>query len=138
MRVISWYLEALFLRRETNLNSLTIDQLESKEHKKVYVKFFPLKILYDTSINLDFYLTQLIDIFHNICQDFDNMFSCFVFCEISKAFYKRLSTVIFCLIKDKMPLREVFKWLNSKLSETKQNVYLNSCFSDGVPNGSSY
>ena len=30
---------------------------------------------------------QLIDIFHNICQAFDNdMFSCIVFCDVSKAF----------------------------------------------------
>ena len=30
---------------------------------------------------------QLIDIFHNICQSFDNnMFSCIVFCDVSKAF----------------------------------------------------
>ena len=30
---------------------------------------------------------QLIDIFHNVCQAFDNkMFSCIVFCDVSKAF----------------------------------------------------
>ena len=30
---------------------------------------------------------QLIDIFNNICQAFDNsMFSCIVFCDVSKAF----------------------------------------------------
>ena len=30
---------------------------------------------------------QLIDIFHNMCQAFDNsMFSCIDFCDVSKAF----------------------------------------------------
>ena len=45
---------------------------------------------------------QLIDIFHNLCQAFDNnMFSCIVFCDVSKAFDRVWHTGLLLKLRQK-------------------------------------
>ena len=81
--------------------------------KKTCIIFY-LTIIFYISINLASDLTtqqffQLIDIFHNICQTFDNnMFSCIVFCDVSKAFDRVWHKVFFYLSYDKMALKGNF------------------------------
>ena len=51
---------------------------------------------------------QLIDIFHNICQAFDNnMFSCTVFCDVSKHLIES-GIRVFHLSYVKMALKGIF------------------------------
>ena len=83
---------------------------------------------------------QLIDIYHNICQAFDNnLFSCIVFCDVSKAFDRvRHRGLLFKLRQN----GKLLQWLNSYLTNRKQKVTLKSCASTlksilaGVPQGS--
>ena len=86
---------------------------------------------------------QLIDIFHNICQAFDNkMFSCFVFCDISKAFDSVWYKGFMFRLRQNGIDGKLLEWLNSYLSQRKQKVGLKACFSGlksivaGVPQGS--
>ena len=83
-----------YSKREINLNHLTMDQLHylavlENCKKGLFLKtciIFYLTIIFYTSINLASYLTTQ-QFFHNIWQAFDNkMFSCIVFCDVSKAF----------------------------------------------------
>ena len=57
---------------------------------------------------------QLIDIFHNICQAFDNnMFSCIVFCVASKAFDRVWHKgLLFELLQNGIEWK-LLEWLNS-------------------------
>ena len=60
---------------------------------------------------------QLIDIFHNICQAFDNnMFSCIVFCDVSKG-------LLFKLRQNGIEWK-LLGWLSKYLSQRKQKVGL--------------
>ena len=86
---------------------------------------------------------QLIDIFHNICQAFDNnMFSCIVFCDVSKAFDRVWHKGLLFKLRQNGFEGKPLEWLNSYLSQRKQKVGLKSCFSclksifAGVPQGS--
>ena len=86
---------------------------------------------------------QLIDIFHNICQAFDNnMFSCIVFCDVSKAFDSVWHKGLLFKLRQNGIEGKLLEWLNSYLSQRKQKVGLKSCFSGlksifaGVPQGS--
>ena len=86
---------------------------------------------------------QLIDIFHNICQAFDNnMFSCIVFCDVSKAFDRVWHKGLLFKLRQNGIEGKLLEWLNSYLSQRKQKVGLKSCFSclksifAGVPQGS--
>ena len=86
---------------------------------------------------------QLIDIFHNICQAFDNnMFSCIVFCDVSKAFDRVWHKGLLFKLRQNGIEGKLLEWLNSYLSQRKQKVGLKSCFSGlksifaGVPQGS--
>ena len=56
---------------------------------------------------------HLIDIFHNICQAFDNnMLSCIVFCDVSKAFYRfRHKSLMFKLRQNGIQEKSQ-EWLN--------------------------
>ena len=88
------------LRRETNLNHLIIDQLHSYIGKlqesivfmNMYNFLIDNNLLYKYQSGfLPHHSTvlgfSLLTFFHNICQAFDNnMFSCIVFCDVSKAF----------------------------------------------------
>ena len=86
---------------------------------------------------------QLIDIFHNICQAFDNsMFSCIVFCDVSKAFDRVWHKGLLFKLRQNGIDGKLLEWLNSYLSQRKQKVCLKSCYSGlksifaGVPQGS--
>ena len=86
---------------------------------------------------------QLIDIFHNIYQAFDNnMFSCIVFCDVSKAFDRVWHKGLLIKLRQNGIEGKLLEWLNSYLSQRKQKVGLKSCFSclksifAGVPQGS--
>ena len=86
---------------------------------------------------------QLIDIFHNICQAFDNsMFSCIVFCDVSKAFDRVWHKGLLFRLRQNGIDGKLLEWLNSHLSKRKQKVCFKSCYSGlksifaGVPQGS--
>ena len=86
---------------------------------------------------------QLIDIFHNICQAFDNnMFSCIVICDVSKAFDRVWHKGLLFKLRQNGIEGKLLEWLNSYLSQRKQKVGLKLCFSGlksifaGVPQGS--
>ena len=87
------------LRRETNLNLATILSCIGKFQERIVFKnmynfLIENNLLYSYTNKyqsgfLPHHSTvfQLIDIFHNIHQAFDNnMFSCIVFCDVSQAF----------------------------------------------------
>ena len=89
-------------------------------------------------------VVQLIDIFHNICQTFDNnIFSCIVFCDVSKAFDRVWHKGSLFKLRQNDIKGKLLEWLNSYLSQRKQKVGLKSCFSGlksifyGVLQGSS-
>ena len=57
---------------------------------------------------------QLIDIFHNMCQAFDNnMFSCIVFCDVSKAFDSVWHKGILFKLRQNGIEGKLLEWLNS-------------------------
>ena len=73
---------------------------------------------------------QLINIFHNICQAFDNnMFSCIVFCEVSKAFDRVWHKGLLVKLRQNGIDGKLLEWLNSYLSQRKQKVSFKSCYS---------
>ena len=72
---------------------------------------------------------KLIDIFHNICQVFDNnMFSCIVFCGVSKSFNKVWHKGLLLKLRQNGIEGKLLEWLNSYLSHRKQKVSLNYFF----------
>ena len=86
---------------------------------------------------------QLIDIYHNICQSFDNQqFSCMVFCDVSKAFDRVWHKGLIFKLKQHGIDGEFLKWLTDYLSERQQKVIIRGCISSpkpinaGVPQGS--
>ena len=88
-------------------------------------------------------LFQSIDIFHNICQAFDNnMFSCTLFCDVSKAFDRVWHKGLMFKLRQHGIEGKLFEWLNSISSQREQKVGLKSCFSGlkcifaGLPQGS--
>ena len=73
---------------------------------------------------------QLIDIFHNICQAFDDsMFSCIVFCDVTKAFDRVLHKGLLLKLRQNGIDAKLLEWLSSYLSQRKQNVCFKSCYS---------
>ena len=86
---------------------------------------------------------QLIDIYHNICKAFDiNLFSCIVFCDVSKAFDRVWHRGVLFKLRQNGIDGKFLQWLNSYLTNRKQKVTLESCASTiksilaGVPRGS--
>ena len=85
---------------------------------------------------------QLIDIYHNICQAFDNnLFSCIVFCDVSKAFDRVWHQGLLFKLRQNGIDDKLLQWLNSYLTNRKQKVTLKSLVSTlksilaGVPQG---
>ena len=81
---------------------------------------------------------QLIDIYHHICQTFDNnQFSCIVFCDVSKAFDRVWHKGLIFKLK-----QVGIEWINDYLSNRQQKVVIKNCSSSlrrvnaGVPQGS--
>ena len=59
---------------------------------------------------------QLIDIFHNTCQEFDNnLCSCFVFCDIPKAFDRVWCKGLLFKLRQNGIDGKLFEFLNSYL-----------------------
>ncbi|MCG7878111.1 MAG: reverse transcriptase family protein [Candidatus Thiodiazotropha endolucinida] len=86
---------------------------------------------------------QLVDIYHHICQTFDNkQISCMVFCDISKVFDRVWHKGLLFKLEQNGIEGALLDWLSSYLSNRKQCVALNSSFSEnkdvlaGVPQGS--
>ena len=86
---------------------------------------------------------QLIDIYHNICQSFDNhQFSCMVFCDISKAFDRVWHKGLIYKLKQHGIEGDFLKWLTDYLNGRQQKVIIRGCTSTfkviqaGVPQGS--
>ena len=70
------------------------------------------------------------------------MFSCIVFCDVSKAFDRVWHKGLLFKLRQNGIEGKLLEWLNSYLSQRKQKVGLKSCFSGlksifaGVPQGS--
>ena len=86
---------------------------------------------------------QLIDIFHHICQSFDEkQYSCMVFCDISKAFDKVWHRGLLFKLRQNGIKGNLLAWISNYLSSRKQSVQINSATSSlisvnaGVPQGS--
>ena len=86
---------------------------------------------------------QLIDIYHHICQTFDNnQFSCMVFCDVSKAFDRVWHKGLILKLKQVGIEGELLEWINDYLSNRQQKVAIKNCSSSlrrvnaGVPQGS--
>ena len=86
---------------------------------------------------------QLIDIYHHICQTFENkQYSCMVFCDISKAFDRVWHKGLIFKLQQNGFDGNFLLWLANYLADRKQCVVLNSSLSAtrdilaGVPQGS--
>ena len=86
---------------------------------------------------------QLVDIYHHICQTFDNrQVSCMVFCDISKAFDRVWHKGLLFKLQENGLSGNLLEWLSSYLSNRVQRVVLHSTESSsrsinaGVPQGS--
>ena len=86
---------------------------------------------------------QLIDIFHHICQSYDEkQYSCMVFCDISKAFDKVWHKGLLFKLRQNGIKGNLLAWISNYLSSRKQRVQINSSTSSllsvnaGVPHGS--
>ena len=86
---------------------------------------------------------QLIDIYHNICQSFDNhRFSCMVFLDVSKAFDRVWHKGLIFKLKQHGIEGDFLNWLTDYLNGRQQQVIISGCTSTlkpikaGVPQGS--
>ena len=86
---------------------------------------------------------QFIDIFHHICQSFDEkQYSCMIFCDISKAFHKVWHRGLLFKLRQNGIKGKLLAWISNYLSSRKQRVKINSATSSllsvnaGVPQGS--
>ena len=63
---------------------------------------------------------QLIDIYHNICQALNNnLFSCIVFCDVSKAFDRVWHRSLLFKLRQNGIDGKLLQWLNSYLTNRK-------------------
>ena len=77
---------------------------------------------------------QLIDIYHSICNTFDNnQFSCMVFCDISKAFDRVWHQGLIFKLKQYGISNDLLAFLTNYLSNRKQSVVLNDSISSNLP-----
>ena len=86
---------------------------------------------------------QLIDIYHHICQSFDEkQYSCMVYCDISKAFDRVWHRGLLFKLRQNGIKGKFLDWISNYLSSRKQRLLINSSMSDettvgaGVPQGS--
>ena len=86
---------------------------------------------------------QLIDIYHHVCQTFDNdQFSCMIFCDMSKAFDRVWHRGLLFKLRQHGIAGSLLKWISDYLSDRTQRVAVKSCVSStrsvnaGVPQGS--
>ena len=86
---------------------------------------------------------QLIDIYHHICQTFDNdQFSCMVFCDVSKAFDRVWHKGLIFKLKQYGISGSLLNCVTDYLTNRTQRVVIRSCVSSslsinaGVPQGS--
>ncbi|MCG8097314.1 MAG: hypothetical protein JAZ17_27465 [Candidatus Thiodiazotropha endolucinida] len=86
---------------------------------------------------------QLIDIYHHICQTFDNnQFSCMVFLDVSKAFDRVWHKGLVFKLRQNGIAGELLEWITDYLNDRKQKVIIRNSSSGlrrvnaGVPQGS--
>ena len=86
---------------------------------------------------------HLIDIYHQICQTFDNnQYACMVFCDVSKAFDRVWHKGLLFKLKEYGINGALLNWISDYLDNRKQKVVIKSCHSNtklitaGVPQGS--
>ena len=86
---------------------------------------------------------QLIDIYHHICQSFEEkQYSYMVYCDISKAFYRVWHRGLLFELSQNCIKGKILDWISNYLSSRKQRVLIFSSMSDettvgaGVPQGS--
>ena len=86
---------------------------------------------------------QLIDIYHQVCSGIDSgQLTCMVFCDVSKAFDRVWIKGLLFKLKQNGINGNVLKWVESYLTDRKQQVFVGSSLSNiqtttaGVPQGS--
>ena len=111
-----------------------IGKLQERIVLKTCIIFY-LTIIFYVSIWLltspvNSFFFQLIDIFQNICQAFDNnILSCIVFCDVSKSFDRVWHKGLLFKLQQNDIEGKFLEWLSSYLSQRKQKVGLKSRFS---------
>ena len=71
---------------------------------------------------------QLIDIYHHICQTFDNeQFSCIVLCDISKAFDRVWHKGLQFKLEQNGIIGSLLDWTSDYLKDRSQRVVIRSC-----------
>ena len=70
---------------------------------------------------------QLVDIFHHICQSFDEkQYSCMVFCDISKAFDKVWHNGLLFKLRQNGIKGNLLLWISNYLTSRKRGVQINN------------
>ena len=151
----NFHVLSLFLKREMRVTRLIIDLALLNPLGKVMERII-FKHLYNYLHSNDLicshqsgfipgYSTtfQLVDIYHSICNAFDNnQFSCMVFCDISKVFDRVWHKGLIYKLKQYDTSEKLLSFLANYLSNRKQSVLLNDVISSnhpvtaGVPQGS--
>ena len=77
---------------------------------------------------------QLIDIYHHVCQTFDNeQFSCMIFCDMSKAFDRVWHRGLLFKLRQHGIAGPLFACISDYLSNRTQRVVVKSCVSNSMP-----
>ena len=77
---------------------------------------------------------QLIDIYHHVCQTFDNeQFSCMIFCDMSKAFDRVWHRGLLFKLRQHGISGPLLAWISDYLSNRTQRVVVKSCVSNSMP-----
>ena len=126
-----------FSKREINLHHPITNQCFGKLKERIFFKniynFLTDNNLYKYQtgcLPLHSTVFQLIDIYHNICQAFDNsLFSCIVFCYVSKAFDRVWHKCLLFKLRRNGVNGKLLQWLRSYLNSRKQNVTFKPCAS---------
>ena len=84
---------------------------------------------------------QLISLYHQIVQSFDNKTqTCVIFCDISKAFDRVWHKGLIFKLKQNGICGQLLSWIENYLSERSQRVFIGRSYSErilaGVPQGS--
>ena len=127
----------LFLSSKRPISQLSNIGKLQKLQERIYNHFHVNQLLYRYQSGfLPNHSTtyQLIDIYHHICQTFDNdQFSCMVFCDVSKAFDRGWHKGLIFKLKQYCINGSLLNWISDYLSNRSQRVVIRSCTSSSLP-----